>query len=118
MRRGLAPQLTSVQTQIRRPSCARGCDMEPKFDRHMEANLDPEVRRGLNNWATYSLIALATISANILFDVAKINVTTWTTSIVYGTSLVGFLYLYLSAAKFVTSVRKKDSANKNPPGLQ
>jgi hypothetical protein len=92
--------------------------MEPKLARHMEPSLDPEVRRGLNRWATYTLTALAIFSAQILFALAKIHVATWATSIVYGTSLSGFFYLYLSAAKFVTSVRTNDSAAKEPKGLQ
>jgi hypothetical protein len=92
--------------------------MEPKLARHMEPGLDPELRRGLNRWATCILIALAIFSAQILFALAKIQIATWATSVVYGISLVGFFYSYISAAKFATSVRKKDSGAQEPQGLQ
>jgi hypothetical protein len=86
--------------------------MEPKLDPHIERNLNSEIKRGLHQWATYICLALAIFSAQILFSVANIDVSSWATSIVYGTSVCGFFYFYLIIGKFVVSDRKDHSTAK------
>jgi uncharacterized membrane protein YdjX (TVP38/TMEM64 family) len=62
--------------------------------------------RKQNTWITCVLLVPAILSASVLFSLAEIHVDTFLIAVIYGSSVCGFVYLYLGAATFALNISK------------
>jgi hypothetical protein len=67
--------------------------------------------RKQNTWVTCILLMSSMFSATVIFWLAEIHIDTFLTCVIYGTSVGGFFYLYLSAATFVLKNPKSKSSS-------
>ncbi len=67
--------------------------------------------RKQNSWITYVLLVPAMFSATLLFSLAEIHIDTLLTAAIYGTSVCGFFYLYLSATILALKISKSKSSS-------
>jgi hypothetical protein len=74
------------------------------------------MERKLNRWVLGGVVALAGVSGNLLFSLADIQMAkSLVTTLIYATSVFGFLYLYSGLAAFPISIFKPETSSRQPP---
>jgi hypothetical protein len=74
------------------------------------------MERKLNRWFMGAIAALALFRGNLLFDLSKFQIAKFlVTTIIYATSVFGFLYLYSGSAAFAMSIFKPETSFRPPP---